>query len=375
MNKARRFRNKLLKRIARTRALPPSPARDAQLEAERRRFMMSGGCKAVILRGLKRLKGKTDQQIFRLADRIDLSTSCDRPVRWRYKEKKSGGVRQICNPPITVRLGQLIARDLLIAQVTPDRCLYDWPGRGIHRHVADIRTALETVGLYAFTLDIRDCYEHVDIDNVYGLKLLPPELIRSSIDPRYLRFRQSHQVSESNLPYVVAHHNSTDPRGLLQGGSASSAIVVALLGNVSASFPSSVWGGGIADDFIVVGQDHDMVDDARGKLARYLTECPLGPSEFHWASVDVRVGFQHVGCLFMSIDEIVETLIPEGKLDALIERMTAVIRNPPPEESGRAVDHHVRKALGPYPWAVDWQREHVAECAAEACVLNSVFPG
>jgi hypothetical protein len=372
MNKARRFHRRLLKQIARTAALPASPERDEQLERERRRLMTSGGCKAVHLKRMKHLKAKPDEEIFRLADRIDLSTACTRPVPWwcKDKEKKSGEARKVCNPPTKIRLGQLISRDLIVAQVTPDRCLYDWPGRGIHRHVADIKSALETVGPCAFKLDIRDCYEHVDIDQIYELNLLPPELIRSSIDPRFLRFRQSREVSGNRSPYALAQHNSTDPAGLMQGGAASSAIVVTLLGNVSVSFPTGLWGGGIADDFLGVGTDQSIIDDARGKLARYLTECPLGPSEFHITNVDVRVGFQHVGCLFMSVDGVVETWIPDAKLDTLIGRMKERIANPSPEDRGRDVDHHIRKALGPYPWAVDWQRDHVAEQADEAWKLN-----
>jgi hypothetical protein len=363
ISKARRFQRKLLRCITRTAALPPSAERDQRLNRERDRYVRSAGVKAAYLRKMKRHRAKADAAISKMANRSNVLTAYNRPVTWWYKAKDSGDVRRICNPPTKVRLGQLIAKDLIVAQVRPDQGLYDWPGRGIHRYVSDICNALETVGPYAFITDIRDCYDHVNIDNVYELDLLPAELIRSSIDTRCLSFRRSHRQSDDIASRVIVL-NSADPCGLMQGGPASSAIVVALLGNVSGSVPATTRVSGIADDFNVVGADRPIVGDAGEDLTRYLTECPLGPSEFKRPQVfDVRDGFHHVGCLFWQIDDTISALIPPEKLDALIDRMAASIANPVSEDRGRSVDHFVRKALGPYPWAPNWQRERISEAA------------
>jgi hypothetical protein len=369
LSNARKFRLKLLRRIARTAALPPCPQRDALLDRERRRYAMSGGVKAALLRAMKRHKRKNDFTIARMADRFNVLTPRKRPVPWWYKGKDSGGVRRICDPPTKIQLGQLIGKDLIVAQVCPDPCVYGFAGRGIHRYVADIRNALETVGPWAFVTDIRDCYEHVNIDNIYKLDLLPTELIESCIDVRKLSFRRRHHSSRLT-DYMVPVQNSTDPRGLMQGGAASAAIVVALLGNVSSSVSQEVWPGGIADDFIVIGADRHVAEEAGGDLTRYIIECPLGPSEFKRSQVfHVGVEFHHVGCLFskpLGAVATVETCIPADKFEAMIERMSANIENAKDEDRHREIDHFVRKALGPYPWAVAWQRDQVLDEAQAA---------
>jgi hypothetical protein len=367
IRRARKYQRKFLKRIAQTAALPPSTERDDLLERERRRYARSAGVKATHLRRMKRHKRKSDVTIAHMADHTNVLTPCHRPVTYWLKGKPSGGFRRICDPPTKIRLGQLIAKDLISAQVRPDPRLYDWPGRGVHRYVTDIRQALQIVGPHAFITDIRDCYEHVNLDNLYVMNLLPAELIRSFIDTRNLSFRRSHRQSDDHVGSMVPVSYSADPTGLMQGGPASSAIVVALLGNVSGSFPADVWGGGIADDFIVVGACPQIANGAGEDLTRYLTGCPLGPSEYKPRQiVDAHDGFHHVGCLFWQSGDTVETCIPAEKLDALIARMAARIQNPKPEDRHRNVDHFIRKALGPYPWAPDWQRERINEAAHEA---------
>lgn len=370
IRKARRFQQKFLKRIARTAALPSSPERDALLQTEQLRYATSSGVKAAYLRRMKRHRRKSDTEIARLADRINVLSPCTQPVPW-WPKQKSGGCRRICNPPTKPRLGQLIAKDLLIAQMRPDDCLYDWPERGIHRCVTDIGNALQTVGPVAFITDIRDCYEHVQIENLYRMNLLPTELIRSSIDVRHLSFRRSHNRGDHD-DHIVADTCSADPRGLMQGGPASAAIVVALLGDVSRSIPAPSWVAAYADDFVIVGADREIVASAGEDLTRYITECPLGPSECKPPRiVDVRDGFHFLGCLFWQFSDNVETCIPGDHFESMIDGMVSNILNPAPDDEHRNVDHFVRKALGPYPWAPEWQREQIAEVAEAAWMRRS----
>jgi hypothetical protein len=372
IRRAQRYQRKFLDRIAHTASLPPSSERDALLEREKNRYMASAGVKAARLRGMKDLRRKSDAAIAWRADRTNFETPCAQPVDWWLKEKTSGGMRRICNPPTKVRLGQLIAKDLITAQIRPDRCLYDWPGRGIHRCVADIGDALQTVGPVAFITDIRDCYERVRLDNLYSMNLVPTELIRSSIDPRHLSFRRSHRVSDDENYHMVTGTYSADPTGIMAGGPASSAIVVALIGNLSRSVPAEVWLGGYADDFGVVGAERGIVANAGEKLTRYLTGCPLGPSECKPPqTVDARDGFHFLGCFFWQFDDRVETCIPADRLESVIAKMIDGIENPAAADRDRDVDHHVRKALGPYPWAAAWQRDQIAEAAEAAWMRRS----
>lgn len=369
IKQAKRFERRLSQRIARTAALPASSERDARLDRERRRYTRSGGVKAVHLRKMRRMKGRADQTISRLADSLDVLTASNQSVTVHAKAKRAGGVRPICVLPTKLSLGQKIAGKLVTQQIAPPRGLYDWPGRGIHRHVADIRDALAERGPFAFMLDIRDCFDSVDLNAVYDLNLLPRELIEASIDSRLLTFRHSNRGDDLSLCFAAS--NWADPRGLLQGGSASSAIVVALLGDVFRGLHPSLWGGCYADDFIIVGSDRAMVDDAGGELARYLTGCPMGPSKFHTATGDVRDGFQHVGCLFEHFEDGTECWIPEGKLDDLLARMTSQIRNPRADDRDRSAGHFAAVALAPYPWAAKWQRQFIDETAVETLLTRS----
>lgn len=365
MGKATRHQRKFLRRIARTAALPSSPERDALLQRERNRYATSSAVKAAHLRRMKRHRHKSDVAIARMADRINLFTPCTQPVLWWPKQKRSGGVRRICDAPTKSRLGQLIAKDLVVAQIQPDRRLYDWPGRGIHRCVTDTRNALQSTGPHGCIIDVKDCYQNVQIDNLYKIDLLPTELIRSSIDVRHLSFRRSHRRSVDE--YMVTGMCSADPQGLMQGGPASAAIVVALLGDVSRGIPAPSWVAAYADDFIIAGADREVVASAGEDLTRYLTECLLGPSECKPPRiVDVRDGFHFLGCLFWQVLGDIDICIPADRFECIIEAMVSNILNPPRGDENREVDHYVRKALGPYPWAPDWQREQIAEAAEVA---------
>jgi hypothetical protein len=362
MPKARRYQRKLLARIQRTASLPPSPERDTMLEVERERYVRSGGVKAARLRTMKRLRRLPDSKICRLANSMNILTPCAAPVRWHHRQKRSGGWRQICDLPTKARLGQLIARDLVVAQISPPEQLYNWPGRGIHRYVEAVRDALSDAGPFIVTMDVANCYSSVNVGAVYALNLLPDELARSCIDSRYLRYRY---VSDGQSP---SHHCSTtaDPCGLLQGGPASPVLVVALIGDIFAGLPADSRPRGYADEFAVFGHDQSSAESAAGELARHLAGSRMGPLHVRSVTQDLRDGCGHVGCQFLSIGGEVECWIPDHRLTAVIERMKERIRAASSEERARGADHFARVAMGPYRWAARWQHDHVFEEADEA---------
>jgi hypothetical protein len=268
----------------------------------------------------------------------------------------------LCDLPIKARLGQLIARDLIVAQITPPEHLFAWPQRGIHAYVDAMREAFAVGGPFAVTLDIENFYQSIEASAVYALHILPDELVRYCIDPHFLRFRY---VGDRSSP---AYHPVTaaDPGGLLQGGPASPALVVALLGDIFVNVPASAFPRGYADDFAVFGRDQNSAEIAAGELARHLAGSAMGPLQVRSVVHDVRDGCDHVGCYFVRIGDDVECWIPDSRLTAVIVRMKERIRAASPDERGRGVQHFARVAMGPYRWAVEWQRVHVLEEAEHA---------
>jgi hypothetical protein len=360
--KARRYQRKLLERVQRTASLPSSPERDSMLAVERYRYARSAGVKAARLRAMKRLRRWSDFRICQLASSVDVLTPCAAPVQWRHVAKRSGGWRQVCDLPTKARLGQLIARDLIVAQVRPSMRLYDWPGRGVHRYIDAVRTGLSDAGPFAVTIDVIDFFSSVDIGAVYALNLLPDELVRSVIDTRQLRFR----CNDDRIPPCYHQLTSADPSGLLQGGPASSALAVALLCGVVGGLQSETPLLCYADDFVVLGRDQDSTEIAAGELARHLAGSAMGPLRVRSVTQDVRDGCGHAGCQFVSIDCEVECWIPDRRLDAVIARMKERILTSSTEERARGADHYARVAMGPYRWAAPWQHSHVLEEAEDA---------
>lgn len=363
MTAARRFRRRLLVRIRRTSALPPSPHRDAQLRRESERFARSPGVKAAQLRSLKKLKLLPDAAIARRAEHLDLTTACDEPVLWWPEEKKNGGYRQICDLPVKARVGQLIARDLVLAQWSAPPHFYDCPGRGIHRYVEAVRAAVTNMGPHVLLADIIDCYPSTNIAAISRLNLIPDEIVRYSLNPANLTFHHADDQPRERSPWFPCLDRTaewTDPRGLLQGGPASSALLVALLAGVGRLASQDCQVLGYADDFIIVAATPEAAGTAGGDLARYLTECHAGPLHPHTDLRDARDGFQHVGCIFLqSGSDVVDCEIPDGKLTALIERTHRRIRTAWSEHRLRRPLQFVKVALGPYPWAPSWQRRFV----------------
>ena len=194
------------------------------------------------------------------------------PVRWRYEEKASGRYRLVCDPPLTVRVAQHIAKELLHAQWSAQPHIFEWPGHGgCQGAVAAVRDALNNHGRYVVSADIRDCYPTFNPDYLYTTNMLPPELVETQLDSRQFRYRVT-----GDIPSSVDHTEQTRPRGLLQGGAASSAFLAIALDDLPAHMPDGVVPIVSSDNIILICRSEIDCNAAATALGRYLNDNPAG---------------------------------------------------------------------------------------------------
>ena len=362
---AERHRRKVLGRIARTAQMPRTSETAALLNRERTGYARSSAVKFATIMRLRGFRQRRDHQaVFRMARNIDVLGPCPDSVPWWPQPKRTGGNRDITRPPLHVRLGQRIARDLVVAQFTPSDTAFDWADRGAHRYVNRLVEAIRTHGPFVMLMDINSCYPSIDIDAVYRLDLIPPELVRSVIDHRHLSFHRvqnpDDEASALIVP-IVCMANSTGPIGLLQGGSASSALLAALLhGATECVAPSIVICLGYADNFTLIGHAEEAVVEAARELARYVTESHTGRLNFRQELHDAREGFEHFGYRFEQQEDGITVTLPDAKLYRVFVRLENLIdagsANGPGDLEGL-----VRLVLGPFPCLTRQDREAVWE--------------
>ena len=334
--------------------LPRTPENLARLHRERLGYVNSSAVKFAIMMRLPGYWRRTDlSAIFRTAQGIDVLSACTDPVRWWQQPKATGGWRPICSPPLKIWLGQRIARDLVVAQLTPSDGVFDWPNRGPHRYVSHLAKAIRTSGPYVMCMDIQSCYPSVDIDAVYRLNLIPPELIRSAIDHREFRYHRVQSTEEGRdtvvLP-IVLHEDPTDPSGLLQGGPASSSILAALLQGSTETVAPGIPCQSYSDNYSIVGSTEAVVAEAARDVARYVTGLRSGRLEFRQEVHDIRVGFDHLGFRFEESAGGVAILLPDRKLYRALEKLEMEL------EAGWAIGARdgaacVRRVLAPH-WCI-----------------------
>jgi hypothetical protein len=333
--------------------LPRTPENHCLLSRERLAYARSSAVKFAIMMKLPAYRLRQDYDaVFRIAQTTDVLAPCPDAIRWWPQPKRTGGFRAICSLPLQPSLGQRIARDLIMAQFTPTERVYDWRRRGPHRYITSLGEALRTHGPHVMCMDIRSCYASVDIDAVYGLDLIPPELVRSTIDHRQLRFHRVQERDEGNdaivVPTLMHVGDPTGPSGLLQGGPASSSLVAALLHGATESVATGIHCQSYSDNFANVGPTEEAVIEAARDLARYVTGLHSGRLDFRQELWDVRDGFEHLGFRFQQRAGEIAVTLTEQKLFRALHRLHADLEiNGLMDEDDREV--LVRQALAPFP--------------------------
>jgi len=237
-----------------------------------KRHLQSISCKAVALRRVTHFAEADKRIALEQAGRMDLFEPHRRKIRWRYEEKGIGRHRKVCDLPQRLRVGQHMAKELIRARHTPREHIFDWPDRGgCPGAVARTRVAIDEGYRFLVVADIRDCYENFNPAYIYQTNLLPPELVRATLDSRQLRYGLM-----GSFPNGHDNTEKTCPRGLLQGGAASSCILAYALDDLPDYLTSDVVPIVQSDNMILACRSQQECEAAANALVRFLRDNPAG---------------------------------------------------------------------------------------------------
>lgn len=239
----------------------------------REHYLGNKSVKAVSLREVSKHRICSKREAIGRAENIDLLRPYSGAVNYRYEEKPNNrGYRLTVNLPLKLRLAQTMAKELIRAQHVPAEHIFDWPNRGgCPGAVARTGEAIERFGRYVVVADISDCYSSFDPDYLYQTNLLPSEFIRAALDSRELRYNLMGKV-----PFGYDDTEQTRPRGLLQGGAASSSFLAFALNDLPEHLPDNVVPITQSDNIIIVCRSRVECEAANNALGRYLRDNPAG---------------------------------------------------------------------------------------------------
>ena len=104
--------------------------------------------------------------------------------------------------------------------------------------------------------------------------------------------RQFRYIRKGPIPYWYDHVEQTCPRGLLQGGAASSSLLALALDDLPDHLPSEVHSIVQSDNIIIVCRSREECEAAAETLGRYLRDNPAGTFspriETYWLRHDLR---------------------------------------------------------------------------------------
>jgi hypothetical protein len=325
INPIQRARSDRQKRLRRTRRIADQEAsarRSALLDRERHEYVRSRFIRQAILSSLPQFHRWDHDRLRGLVDHSNPLVRCTADVTWQTKAKSTVGDRPICRMPAQLHLGQVMVKDLINAQLRPSARVFDWTGRGRHRYANSLAHAVEREGPFVATMDIKSCYQSVDPDALYRLSnLLPTELIRWCLDHRNLSFRLVRVNENDGLDPNTSELKPTGPRGLLQGGPASSALLTALIGH-SVTEVRQAYCQSCSDNFAVVGRTPAVVQQAAGELARIVAGYHVGRLVFHdYEVIDARNGFSQLGFDFRLIGNRVRISPNTGNIIKILKRI------------------------------------------------------
>jgi hypothetical protein len=267
------------------------------LLATRHRFLSSVPAKAAALCSLIPTLERAPERAFLLAERIDAVAPPSSVIPWRFKERRSGSLRIVCNFPLAFRLSHLLALKLIRAQVSPAEHIFGWPRRGRDRAVFAIAEALRTHGSHVLIADVRRCFENVRVDALYELDLLPSELIRNALDFRSLSFRRYGEIPRqpNGSNYGSEELERTGPRGLMEGSRPSDALIAVLFNDLPSHFSRSVRLFVNGDNIVAVAASTEAISHAEEALVRYMAGHRAGPFNLRLERATARSGFEWLG--------------------------------------------------------------------------------
>lgn len=248
----------------------------------------------------------SDRSIERLAESINAFERQNEVVRWETQRKRSGqGTRHICKPGPKLRGASYLIKDVLEANLLPGTHIYDGKGRGRDAAVRDIKYALEAGYTACFVGDVRDCYQHVQPDNLAKLLPLPRALVEHCLDYRNLTLREIGSNDRFGSLYSGGGARWNGPRGLLQGLPSSSIVLATLFNDlVEVIVPHDCRVILYGDNLFVGAKDNETILVVIALIRDYFHEHPAGPFDLNGSSKRVypEDGFEFLSYFLSDAD-------------------------------------------------------------------------
>lgn len=303
----RRFRRRLLERIALHTAMPHRGViASSLLEREKERYLLAIAVQREVLANILRDDRSLDaaQKRLKLAQASPL-LPCDYrgflapPVSFFHKPRSTSGLRKICRFNHLEKMWHVMARDLIVAQHRPRPHIGDWSGRGRDSQIDQILATLKSSRQAVVSADIRQAFASVNIDAVYELPYLPEPLIRGAIDYRSHSFVRRERSEYVRIVDLVSRDNHDEvercPSGLLEGSPASNAIFSVLMDDLPSHVGEDIHVFVYCDNIVLIAPSMSRAQRAQETLARYLSGHPAGPFDVISAVTSARTHFDHLG--------------------------------------------------------------------------------
>tara|TARA_R110002020_G_scaffold475979_2_gene715317 strand:- start:5937 stop:7076 length:1140 start_codon:yes stop_codon:yes gene_type:complete len=307
-------RNSLLDQIIRRRHLDNSIDR-AALVGARNRYLYSLDVK---LAHLQRLQPNelNRQTLYNSAKKLNPFAPHLKPIRFQEIPRAGRQPRRVVTLPMRLKASHRMAKDLIEAQLTPDRSVYGVRGRGRDVLVNELLSRLKaTPDRWVVIGDIRNCYDSIRPDAIYRLNYLPEAFVEAALDVRQMHFRQTDHIQpiygqprsgSCNTKTLLPNTNEEQSGlcGLIQGSPASNALLSVFFNDLHSQMPSGVVPFVISDNIILVCSTAEQCSMAYDALGDYFSRHHAGPLalEIEFAG-DARDGFSFLGYTIEWLDD------------------------------------------------------------------------
>jgi hypothetical protein len=305
---------------------------------------------------------------------LDLEFGSRQLVPFREEPRSLGKPpRFVVNLPPKLRLIHRMAKDIIYAQQEAGRHIYHWPGRGTHRLVRDMMSQVKSGKTWLLSADISRCYESVNFEAVYGLMVLPPELLARTMDPSNLDFRKYQKqerrniVQERHIERALSDTIVNEPRtphGLLEGSPLSGALLALLFEDLPSHLPEDISVFMFSDNIFVPHNSESACREVADALTQYLAGCPAGPFSLTTEIFDLR--FEHAPTLGYQVNAdpamSYDIGIGDRNLERAIERMASKAidyRSFSTDEDYEASEQVLKYAIGCFPQVDEVYRDAV----------------
>lgn len=272
-----------------------------------------------------------------LADQIAMFAPSEEIVEWYLKPKgPAKGFRPICKFGPEMKIRHKLIAAVVDAQIGSLSPFYDRPQTGTPKAIAAIKSAIEEIGPWVLVADIHNCFQSVNMDALYQIGFLPPEVIAHALDSRHLRMQREEIIDNPKCSITITtdndvyHRDPTQtragPRGLLHGCSASNAILRYLLSAVLRDLEENVRIIVYVDNIFVIGGTEEICGRVRDELSCRLAACPGGPLVFGQAAiVNSEDGFDALGYHLLLTGDRVHCSLSDKNLGKLDDRLSDLV--------------------------------------------------